>query len=276
MLLASKLELLGCTVAFTASLMAPSVAKACSCFGQTRVTQQEEVAINAELVLFDSCGGSEAPTITVDGAPAQLIGTDAGEAYTRAVDPPLAAGQTLVVTYAEDGSEPPDPLTLVVGPEDTTPPSLGAVTVDFFDEDIDISCGGGEFAAGSVTVEIAAALAEDDTRYFLSVFADGELLSETVVPKFADQESVSFTRTYDTTPAEICVEVRAVDAAGNESEPSEDCVEGPAADEDGNAGCSCTADEDGTGWMALPLFGLLLGLRRMRSGRYARRVIDHA
>lgn len=262
MLLASKLGVLGCTVAFTASLLAPSVAEACSCFGQTRVTHQEEIAVNAELLLSDSCGGSGAPTITVDGAPAQLIGSGDGETYTRAVDPPLTPGQTLVVTYAEDGNELPEPLTLVVGPEDTTPPTVGEVTVTFRDEDIDVSCSGGDFAAGSVTVNVAADLAEDDTRYFVSVFADGELLSETVAPKFAGQDSATHTRIYDVTPAEICVEVKAVDAAGNESEPSDSCVEGPAADDSGNAGCGCTADEDGTGWMALPLFGLLLGLRR--------------
>lgn len=262
MVLASKLGLLGCAVACTVSLMAPSVAEACSCFGQTRVTQQEELPLNAELLLSDSCGGSGAPTITVDGAPAQLVRNGGGETYTRTVDPPLEEGQTLVVTYAEDGSELPEPLMLVVGPEDTTPPSVGEVTVTFRDEDIDVSCSGGDFAAGSVTVTVAADPAEDDTRYFISVFADGELLSETAAPKFAGQDSATHTRIYDVTPAEICVEVRAVDAAGNESESSDNCVEGPAADDSENAGCGCAADEDGTGWMALPLFGLVFGLRR--------------
>lgn len=266
--LSLSVSLLAGFTACTGVLLAPSAARACSCFGETRVAQTQDIAENAKLVMGDFCGGAEeALTITVDGQPATLLGKNDSVfdgAYLSAIDPPIVAGQTVVIEYGEEAGEGAT-TTLTVAAADTEPPVLQAPTIAFeADLEFDLTCSGGDpESKNRYTATLPVTADDDDVLYTFTMYFDGEMVSERSVGKFRDQPTVGTVFTTEQAPSEVCVDITAVDAAGNASELSGDCVEGPGGDDD-KAGCGCTTDPQDGGWLGLGLAGLLVVFRRRR------------
>ncbi len=240
-----------------AVLLAPSVARACSCVGGTQVGQRTELARNAGVLLGDFCGSGGETTVTVDGKPAQFTGSGSGPAYLRTISGPLEIGQKVVIAFEESTSE---PVTLTVVEDDTTAPTIGVPTVELSDSLN--PCGEMSSDLEQVYVRVEAPVEDDDVRYFFLLRLDDEVVPELVTGRFYGQRDAELVHTFSGEPAEICVDVLAVDAAGNESEVQSNCIEGPPSE-----GCSCRASDDGDGWLALPLLALLWGWRRDRGSQ---------
>lgn len=245
-------------------LLAPSVAYACSCFGETKVAQQQTLAENAQVVFGDSCGGVDPSgvTVTVDGQAAALVGQPGAgaTAYLRAIEPPVTVGQTVVIDFGPGAFE-TEPHTLTVDPADTQAPTLSAPQVEVEEYDADLNCNGETTQGTRVSANVPVPDGEDNVLYTFTVYFDGDVVSESTVARFGNGSTVGATFTSPLYPSEVCVDVRAVDAAGNEATGTGNCIEGPGGDAD-RGGCGCTTEPGDTGWLSLPLFCLLFIARR--------------
>lgn len=243
-------------------------AQACSCFGSTEVANVGTLAANAGLVLRDFCGGDRSGlSVTVDGAPAEFANlpdnAGSGAPLVTGIVPEPSIGQTVEVTYGnvEFGSENVRVLE-VVGP-DTEAPAPPSIEIDTDVDPGDLACGGDE-APYAMRITLGdLSEGDSDVRYFVNVTADGEMLFSRSVGRFFTQAELTLTRSQDESFGdfrEVCVDVTAIDAAGNESEAVSSCEAGPAA----AAGCAChTGVGASPAWSVFALLGLF-GLRRSR------------
>lgn len=259
-----RVSLLAGLSACTGMLLAPSVAHACSCFGETKVAQQQTLAENAQLVFGDSCGGVDpfGVTVTVDGQAAALVGQPGAgaNAYLRAIEPAVSEGQTVVIDFGPGAFETEQHM-LTVGPPDTEAPTLSAPQIEVEEYDADLNCNGETTQGTRVSASVPATDEDDNVRYTFTVYFDGDVVSESTEARFGNGSTVGASFTSPLYPSEVCVDVIAVDAAGNEATGTSDCIEGLGGDAD-KAGCGCTSEPGDAGWLALPLFGLLFAARR--------------
>lgn len=241
---------------FVGLWVAPRVSEACSCAPSVRVLPGSVLPENGVLLLQESCGTVLDRSVLVDGAPASLVPgvyaelSASGEFY--AIEPAPTAGQTVTVSVTEDIS--PREVVLTVGAPDDTPPSLSEPSVTIT-PNATRACGA-ESTQTKVRVELEDEQADGATEYTMEVFLDGVFVGSGSSSGDVSEGSVTLSTNIDPGGSEICVEVSAVDVAGNVD--ASDSVCKPA---DEAAGCSCST-QGGSAWAILPVLLLGIGFRR--------------
>ncbi len=260
---------LAAAIGATASVGYAAPASACSCFGSTELANDATLAANASLVMADFCGGDrDSLTVTVDGQPAQFEGMPEpagwGEPFLTGITPQPAVGQLVEVTFGNPEFTEPAVRSLEVVDADVEPPSAPEVHIDVNADPTLLSCGGPAEEPHAMQVTLTE-LDDPGVRYVVTATGDGEPLFSRTVGRFFTQTEISITELQGETFGdfrEVCVDVTAIDAAGNEAEPVSNCEAGVGA-----TGCSCSAgDRTPPAWSALAMLGLL-GLRRGRRRR---------
>lgn len=237
----------------------PSAANACSCFGSTVVSQSEGLPENAAVMFQEFCGGGGTVAVQVDGMPAQLVSGAHAEAFPLGnfawVEPAPAIGQTVTISVESEFEEETKTVVLVVEEADETPPSLSAPTVAVTNGP-DPVCNE-EGSAYLVEVSFTDDAFDGATTYALEVFLDGASEGTSTFANGPLGGTLLMGQLVGSQGGEICVEVSAIDAAGNLDQPDRTCVL------TGDEGCACSTG-GGSAWAMLPVLLLGAGLRRRR------------
>lgn len=261
-------------------LLAPTDVHACSCFPVLEVGQARELPVNGALLVLESCGAQLSEiTVTVDGAPVTLGGGDVRGAFHSAFSSTLEVGQRIEIDRRDPDFAPDIPaVSLMVVEADTTAPVLADFVLESSEPIEGDSCSDNSSALAVLSGTVDETSLDDGTRFDFVVLADGNLIEEVSVGRFylqPENTRAGFSSVTGVPADEFCVQVTAVDAAGNRSETLEDCVEGTGAVESEDAsGCSCTAEPASPSqrWAGLFAFGLLAAWGR----RSRRRVADRS
>lgn len=235
----------------------PSTADACSCFGTTEVSPAEELPENAAVMFREFCGGGGTASVEVDGVPAQLVSGAHREEFPLGnfawVEPAPAIGQTVTISVDNEFEGEATTVVLVVGAADETPPSLTEPVI-FLTKDPSSVCGE-EGSAYLVEVGFSDNAFDGATTYAMEVFLDGASAGTSSFSSHGEEGATRMSQLVADQGGEVCVEVSAIDAAGNLHEPDRTCVS------TGDEGCACSTG-GGSVWAMLPVLLLGAGLRR--------------
>ncbi len=236
----------------------PSVAHACSCFGSTEISASDELPENAAVMFEDLCGGGGELAVEVDGMPAQLVSGAHVDLFPLGnfswIEPAPACGQTVTLSVQSEFEE-TKTVVLVVGEADETPPSLSDVSVALTNDPSPVC--NEEGSAYLVEVSFADDAFDGATTYALEVFVDGASAGTSTLSNRSDPQTIQMSRLVASQGGEICVELSAIDAAGNADDSGRSCVS------TGDEGCAGSTG-GGSAWAMLPVLLLGAGLRRRR------------
>lgn len=240
----------------------PSAANACSFSCTTEVSQSEEIPENAAVMFRQFCEGLGPVVVQVDGMPAQLVSGAHLEAFPLGnfawVEPAPAIGQTVTISVESEFEEETKTVVLVVGEADETPPSLSTPTVTLTNGPSPVC--NEEGSAYLVDVSFFDDAFDGATTYALEVFLDGASEGTSTFASGSEAGTLRMSQLVASQGVEVCVEVSAIDAAGNLDQPDRTCV---LTDD---AGCACSTG-GGSAWAVLPVLLLGAGLRRRRRSR---------
>lgn len=314
MLARAALVSLTLTVTATAAWAIPQVADACSCFPDADLqwpADGGQMAANDALRIISTCGGIQPSEfdVWINGEEATLVTTERGPLTGFAIEPAPAPGATVDLracpgygsceAFEELEQELGEGIleaSFTVTEEDGLRPLAPTVARTTFeqtevDEYAGDGCGSeviGTRVAQDWTVELDPAADDEALVYVVTVGpsdADDPAQRHRFVREGTEPTTVTLRR-FPTSQElddgqEICVTVRAVDMAGNESDAVTDCqfVEPDEIIPDGEDSraaphsCACQSGDDprGAAGMLAGLLGLW-GLRRRRRerGRRAR------
>jgi len=272
------LSYLGLAALALTAWVAPSTARACSCYATVDLawpTENAEFPANGLIVLDSFCGGSlDDVTVWVDGVEASLVSDPdrmGGHGLTIVPEPAVGALVELEFVDPEFGGKPGEGLqySFEVGARDDLGPAAPTLgELDYVIEEVEGgSCGPIETSsARDWSLSIDGQAEEETVVYLVTLGPEGDDGLGTTRRLVGGQEDLELTirRFEEDAGSNVCARVRTFDMAGNEAPIVSTCQELGRRETLDREGCACSADPSPHGFMGAGLLLLMGGVARRR------------